>query len=123
MEAPFTPEFFRRLQQLKIHSRKTFLGTRQGAHRSGKKGHGLEFADYRPYSPGDDFRHIDWQLYGRTDRLYVRQFREEQDLNINIILDSSHSMAFPRTTETENSSKFELGKNIALALGLSLIHI
>ncbi len=121
MEAPFTAEFFRRLQQLKIHTRKTFLGTRQGTHRSGKKGHGLEFADYRPYSPGDDFRHIDWQLYGRTDRLYVRQFREEQDLNINLLIDSSHSMNFPKTstkgTSSGNENKFELAKNISLALG------
>jgi len=112
MEAPFTADFFRRLQQLKIKTRKTFLGTKQGIHRSSKKGQGLEFADYRLYTPGDDFRHIDWQVYGRTDRMYVRQFREEQDLEVNVLIDSSASMSFP-----ENQSKFELASNIALALG------
>ncbi len=112
MEAPFTSDFFRRLQQLKIKTRKTFLGSRQGIHRSRKKGQGLEFADYRQYTPGDDFRHIDWQVYARTDRMYVRQFREEQDLEVNVLIDSSPSMAFPL-----GKTKFELASNIALSLG------
>jgi uncharacterized protein (DUF58 family) len=110
--SPFTPQFYKRLQQLKIHTRKAFLGSRQGSHMSIRKGHGLEFHDYRPYSPGDDFRHIDWGVYGRSDRLYVRQFREEQDLNVAVLLDGSQSMAYPK-----DSGKFELAKNIALALG------
>jgi len=112
-QSPFTPQFFKSLQQLKIHTRKAFLGSRQGSHKSIRKGHGLEFDDYRPYSPGDDFRHIDWGVYGRSDRLYVRQFREEQDLNIAVLLDGSMSMSYP-----EKSNKFELSKNIALALGI-----
>ncbi len=108
----FTPSFFRRLQQLKIHTRRTFLGSRQGSHRSLRKGHGLEFADYRPYVPGDDFRHIDFGVYGRTDRLYVREYREEQDLNVVILLDSSASMGYP-----EGQRKYELSRELALALG------
>ena len=112
MEEPFSPTFFRRLQQLKIRTRRAFLGSRQGAHRSIRKGHGLEFHDFRPYSPGDDFRHIDWGVYGRTDRLYVREFREEQDLNVVLLLDASASMAYP-----EGEKKFEVARDIALALG------
>lgn len=112
LREPFTPTFFRRLQQLKIHTRRAFLGSRQGIHLSLRRGHGLEFSDYRVYAPGDDFRHIDWGVYGRTDRLYVRQFREEQDLNILILLDASASMALP-----ERSGKFDLARNLALALG------
>lgn len=112
LREPFSPSFFRRLQQLKIHTRRAFLGSRQGIHRSLRRGHGLEFSDYRVYAPGDDFRHIDWGVYGRTDRLYVRQFREEQDLNILLLLDASASMALP-----VGSGKFELAKNLALALG------
>ncbi len=108
----FQPRFLRKLQQLKIHTRRSMLGSRQGAHLSLRRGHGLEFADFRPYAPGDDFRHIDWGVYGRTDRLYVRQFREEQDLNIIILLDTSASMAHPAGT-----GKFKLARDIALALG------
>ena len=108
----FTPTFFRQLQQLKIRTRRAFLGSRQGAHRSMRKGHGLEFADYRQYVPGDDFRHIDFGVYGRTDRLYVREFREEQDLNVIVIIDASSSMAYP-----EGSRKFDLARELGLALG------
>ena len=112
MEAPFTPSFFRRLQQLKIRTRRAFLGSRQGQHRSLRRGHGLEFSEYRAYAPGDDFRHIDWSVYGRTDRLYVRQFREEQNLNVMIMMDTSASMFYP-----DENQKFELAKNLALSLG------
>lgn len=111
-EPLFAPQFFRKLQQLKIHTRKAYLGSRQGIHRSLRRGHGLEFADYRVYTPGDDFRHIDWGAYARTDRLYVRQFREEQDLNVIVILDASASMAYP-----EGSGKFVTARDLALALG------
>lgn len=108
----FTPSFFRRLQQLKIHTRRSFLGSRQGGHLSLRKGHGLEFSDYRLYTPGDDFRHIDWGVYGRTDRIYVRQFREEQDLHVLMLLDASASMGYPK-----GERKFELAKELSLALG------
>ncbi len=108
----FSPSFFRSLQQLKIRTRRAYLGSRQGSHLSSRRGHGLEFADYKAYSPGDDFRHIDWGIYGRTDRAYVRQFREEQDLNVLILLDTSASMGFP-----PNEGKFTLASEIALALG------
>ena len=109
---PFTPSFFRRLQQLKIRTRRSFLGSRQGSHLSQRKGQGLEFSDYRPYTPGDDFRHIDWGIYGRTDRVYVREFREEQDLNVMVVLDGSASMAYP-----EGEKKYEFARDLALSLG------
>ena len=109
---PFTPSFFRRLQQLKIRTRRSFLGSRQGSHLSKRKGQGLEFSDYRPYAPGDDYRHIDWGVYGRTDRVYVREFREEQDLNVLVVLDTSASMGYP-----QGERKFESARDLALSLG------
>jgi len=112
MQDSFSPTFFRQLQQLKIRTRRAFLGSRQGMHRSARKGQGLEFADYRQYTPGDDFRYIDFGVYARTDRLYVREFREEQDLNVMVLLDASTSMGYP-----EGSNKFELARALALALG------
>ena len=108
----FTPGFFRRLQQLKIQTRRSYLGSRQGAHISKRRGHGLEFSDYRTYVPGDDFRHIDWGVYGRTDRLYVKEFREEQELQVLFLVDTSQSMAYPL-----GEGKFELAKNLAISLG------
>lgn len=112
MFEPFTPSFFRKLQQLKIHTRRVYLGSRQGSHLSLRRGHGLEFSDYRHYAPGDDFRHIDWGVYARTDRLYVREFREEQDLNVMFLVDASRSMAYP-----ESERKFEQARDLAIALG------
>ncbi len=109
---PFTPSFFRRLQQLKIRTRRAMLGTRQGAHLSHRRGQGLEFADYRPYTAGDDYRHIDWGIYGRTDRIYIREFRAEQDLNVLVLLDTSASMQYP-----EGENKFGLARDLAIALG------
>lgn len=108
----FSNQFFRRLQCLKIHTRRSFLGSRQGSHTSLRRGHGLEFSDFRPYAFGDDFRHIDWSAYGKTDRFFVRQFREEQDLNVLCLLDTSASMGYP-----QESGKFEMAKRLALALG------
>lgn len=112
LKEPFTPSFFKSLEQLKIRSRRTFLGLRQGSHSSRRRGHGLEFSDYRLYSSGDDFRHIDWRVLGKTDRLYVRQFSEEQALNVVILLDTSRSMTFP-----EGEHKYELARDLALAVG------
>jgi uncharacterized protein (DUF58 family) len=107
----FTPVFFRRLQQLKIDTRRSYLGSRQGSHISKRRGHGLEFSDYRSYVPGDDFRHIDWGVYGRTDRLYIKEFREEQELQVLFLIDCSKSMGFP-----EGEGKFELARDLGIAL-------
>lgn len=112
MLEPFAPTFFRSLQQLKIRTRKAVLGSRQGSHRSIRRGHGLEFSDFRPYSAGDDFRQIDWNVYGRTDRLYVREYREERDLNVVLLIDTSASMGYP-----VGENKFEFARRLALALG------
>ena len=107
----FTPQFLKRLEQFRIRSKKSFLGNRSGGHQSLKRGHGIEFSDYRKYSLGDNPRHIDWGVYARSDRLFVKQFREEQDLPFFLLLDNSASMLLP-----EHQSKWELAKNIALTL-------
>ncbi len=109
---PFTPSFFRQLQQLKIRTRRAFLGTRQGGHTSLRKGHGLEFSDFKLYTPGDDVRHVDWGAFARTERVYVREFREEQEINVAVLIDTSASMAFP-----EEQSKFNTARSLGLALG------
>jgi len=81
-----------RLSQLDISSRKVFLGKLKGERRSKKRGESIEFADHRPYVVGDDLRHIDWNIFGRLDRLFLKLFLEEEDLSLHIILDCSDSM-------------------------------
>ncbi len=94
MNIRLTPEILRRLQQLRIHLRRAVLGQRQGMHASLRKGYGLEFSEYKAYSPGDDFRSIDWNVLARTDKIYTRQYREEQDVKVLIVLDYSKSLHY-----------------------------
>lgn len=108
---PFTPEFLSRLECLRLRTRKEFLGSRPGSYASPRRGTSLEFADYRRYSPGDDIRYLDWGILARTDRLYIKLFREEVDLFVYLFVDASGSMAFPSVAE-----KFSRASSIALAL-------
>lgn len=89
----FTPDYLKQLELRTLRATRAFLGSRQGAHRSTKKGFGIEFSDYRPYQPGDSPRDIDWGVYARTDRIYIKRFQEEQDLQVLIAVDPSLSMA------------------------------
>lgn len=88
------PAFLRHLEQLELVSRKMFLGRMKGERRSKKRGISIEFADYRDYAKGDDLRFLDWNIYGRLDRLFTKLFHEEEDLYLYIILDTSLSMNY-----------------------------
>lgn len=88
----FNEEFLKKLEYLHMVSRKTFVGANRADRRMRKIGSGIEFADHRKYSSGDDFRYIDWNVYGRIDKLLLRLFEEEEDLHIYILLDASKSM-------------------------------
>ncbi len=92
-------------------SRKIFLGRLKGERRSKRKGQSVEFADYRNYVIGDDLRFLDWNLYARLDRLFIRLFMEEEDLHFYVLLDNSLSMDFGQP------SKLYFAKQIAAALG------
>jgi uncharacterized protein (DUF58 family) len=105
------PDFLVRLEQLELLSRKIFLGRMKGERRSKKKGQSVEFADYRNYVIGDDLRFLDWNLYGRLDKLFIRLFMEEEDLHFYVLIDNSLSMDFG------TPSKLHYAKQIAAALG------
>src|SRR5579862_7656867 len=105
------PAFLARLEQLELVSRKIFLGLMKGERRSKRKGQSVEFADYRNYVKGDDLRFLDWNLYARLDRLFIRLFMEEEDLHFYVLLDNSLSMDFG------NPSKLHYALQIAAALG------
>ncbi|MCI5065326.1 DUF58 domain-containing protein [bacterium] len=112
------PHALRQLESLQLRSQRKFLGSRQGGNVSLRRGHGIEFADYRRYELGDDPRHIDWGVYGRTDRLYVKQFQEEQDITVYCLLDGSASMHHPA-----EDRKFQKAAELALGvLYIALAH-
>jgi uncharacterized protein (DUF58 family) len=105
------PTFLRKLERLRIQARRAFPGTMRGERRSTRKGSSVEFSDFRKYEAGDDFRHVDWNIYARLDRLVLRQFVEEEDVRIEILLDCSRSMQFG-----EPLTKFDFARRAAAAL-------
>ena len=92
VDALFDEDFLKKLEYLHVVSRKAFAGKLRAERRTKKVGSGIEFADHRRYSIGDDFRYIDWNVYGRVDKLLLRLFEEEEDLHIYILVDASRSM-------------------------------
>jgi uncharacterized protein (DUF58 family) len=106
-----SPEFFAQLERLALISRRVFRGRVKGERKSPRKGMSVEFSDYRPYGVGDDLRYVDWNIYGRLDRLYLKLFVDEEDLCLHVLLDASASMGFGEPT------KLEYGAKLALALG------
>jgi uncharacterized protein (DUF58 family) len=105
------PQFLHRLEQLELVSRKIFQGRMKGERRSKKKGQSVEFADFRNYVIGDDLRFLDWNLYARLDRLFIRLFFEEEDLHFYVLIDNSLSMDFG------NPTKLHYARQVAAALG------
>jgi len=106
----FDEDFQRKLDYLALVSRRVFAGRLRAERRSKKTGSGIEFADHREYAPGDDFRYLDWNVYGRSGRLLLRLFEEEEDLSIYILLDCSRSMAFG------DPPKFNHARKLAAAM-------
>src|SRR5207245_5501241 len=111
------PQFLTRLEQLELVSRKIFVGKMKGERLSKRKGQSVEFADYKNYVVGDDLRFLDWNLFARLDKLFIRLFLEEEDLHVYFLLDNSLSMDFG------TPSKLRYAKQLAAALGLfGLVH-
>ncbi|MDD5540340.1 MAG: DUF58 domain-containing protein [Candidatus Marinimicrobia bacterium] len=111
------PAVIARLDNMSLRARLVVEGFIIGLHRSPYHGFSIEFAEHRPYMPGDEIKHIDWKLYGKTDRFYIKQFEEETNLKSYILLDKSGSMSFKSTAV----SKLTYGSYLAAALGYLLI--
>ena len=92
--ALFGSDFLKKIEYLSLVSRRIFRGSLMAQRRTKQLGGGIEFADHRDYSPGDDFRYLDWNLYARHDELLLKRFQEEEDLHVYFLLDCSRSMAF-----------------------------
>jgi uncharacterized protein (DUF58 family) len=105
------PQLLAQLERLELVSRKVFRGRMKGERKSKRKGQSVEFADFRQYVPGDDLRFIDWNLFARLERLYLKLFLEEEDLHFYALIDTSASMDFGEPT------KFYFAKQLAASLG------
>jgi uncharacterized protein (DUF58 family) len=106
-----TPELLRRLEQFELLAKRRAKSSAKGERRSRARGQSVEFADYRSYVHGDDFRYLDWNLYGRLDRLFLKLYEEERELPVRIFLDASESMTFG------DPPKFDFARQVAAAIG------
>ncbi len=111
IEDLLSSELIAKISHLDYTSRKIFSGKLKGERRSKKRGESVEFADHRPYVVGDDLRHIDWNIFGRLDRLFLKLFLEEEDLALHIVMDCSAS------ADCGNPHKFLFQQRMAMALG------
>jgi uncharacterized protein (DUF58 family) len=107
----FDQEFLRRLDELSIVSRRVSIGQSKGERRTLRKGSGVEFTDYRPYTVGDDLRYVDWNIYSRLDKLVLKLYVEEEDLCLHLLVDGSGSMSFGEPP------KLDYALRVAAALG------
>ena len=106
-----SPEFLTQLDQLRIQCQKPFRGRFRGDRRSLNRGTGVEFADYRLYQHGDDLRYLDWNIYARLEKLFIKLFQADEELPVSILIDTSQSMQFGEPT------KLHYAKQLAAALG------
>ena len=110
-EPLLSPDFLRQLDRLDLATCRLQPGRMQGERRGPRRGGGQEFADYRPYTPGDDLRQVDWNAYARMERFFLRLFVEEEDTTLHLLLDASRSMAWGEPT------KLDFARRCAAALG------
>ncbi len=109
----FDPSVIARISNLELRARHVVEGLMSGIHRSRAHGFSVEFEEHRPYSPGDEFRHIDWKAYGKFDRYLIKQFENETNLGAHLVVDASASMDFGEGPLT----KWEYAATLAAALG------
>jgi uncharacterized protein (DUF58 family) len=115
------PEVIQRIATLELRVRAVVEGFISGQHRSPYHGFSVEFAEHREYVPGDDIRHVDWRVYAKADRYYVKQYEEETNLATMFALDASRSMAYPAGVADDRLTKFEYGACIAASLAYLLM--
>mgnify|MGYP001190948828 FL=1 len=111
------PAILARVSGLVVRARMIVEGSITGLHRSPFHGSSVEFAEHREYVPGDDIRHIDWKVFGRSDRFYIKQFEEETNLRVQLVLDASESMNYGSGAMT----KLEYARTLAASLAYLIL--
>src|SRR6478735_8172529 len=112
------PLVLSRLAAVPLFSRRPMQGSVSGRHPSPHRGSSVEFAEYRNYVPGDDIRRLDWRVFGRTDRFYMKEFEAETNLRCYLVLDSSASMNFTGRHER----KFDFARRLISSLAYLIVH-
>jgi uncharacterized protein (DUF58 family) len=119
---PFFDEaFIRKLERLALLSRQAVVSDSQGERRSSQRGQSVEFADFRPYVSGDDFRRIDWNAYARLERFFIKLFLEEQDLTLHLMIDASRSMDWGNPHKLDYALKISAAVGYIALLGLDRV--
>ena len=117
------PEILAKIGDLELRARLVAEGFVSGMHRSPYHGFSVEFAQHKEYVAGDDIRHLDWRVYGRTNRFYIKQYEEETNLRTHILLDCSSSMRYPEhEVDSGRMTKFEYAATLAASLAYLLLH-
>ncbi len=111
------PDILSRISNLELLARSVVEGFVSGLHKSPYKGFSVEFMEYRPYIPGDDPARIDWKVFARSDRLYIKEFEDETNTNCHVLLDVSNSMAYT----SSKVNKFDYGAFLAASLSYFMI--
>lgn len=117
------PDILARISDLELRARYAVEGFISGMHRSPYSGYSVEFAQHREYVPGDDLRRLDWRVYGKTDRFYIKQYEEETNLQAHVIVDCSSSMRYPtQIHRPDRLTKFEYAATLAASMAYLLTH-
>ena len=107
-----TPQFLKQLDPFYIRSKRSFRGKLRGERRSLNRGTGMEFADHRAYELGDDLRYVDWNIYARLGRLFIKLHHTDEDLPLALLLDSSRSMEFGTPTKLTCAKQVAAGTRL-----------
>ncbi len=118
----FQPEVLSRIDRLELRAQHVVEGFVSGMHKSPYKGFSVEFASHRPYVPGDDIRHIDWRVYGKADRFFIKEYEEETNMRVHLMLDGSASMGYPEHPDTDRMTKWDYAATLAASLAHLLVH-
>ena len=113
------PADLQRLRHVVFATRRPVDGLYAGRHVSRQRGHSVEFTDYRQYFPGDEIGDIDWKVFGRSDRLFIKRFEHQSDMNVHVLLDASASMDYPG--DQRNHRKFDAAARIAAAVAFLVL--
>ncbi|MBI1827739.1 MAG: DUF58 domain-containing protein [Planctomycetes bacterium] len=117
----FQPEVLSRIAHLELRARHVVEGFVSGMHKSPYKGFSVEFAQHRPYVPGDDIRHIDWRVYAKADRFFIKEYEEETNMRVHLLLDCSASMKYPEHDAGGRMTKWTYAATIAASLAHLLV--
>src|ERR1041384_890998 len=111
------PKILAKVSRLELKARLVVEGFIRGQHKSPYHGYSVEFAEHKEYVAGDDIRHVDWKVFGKSDRFYIKQYEEETNFRAHLVLDASESMDYA----SEGMSKFDYGATIAASLAYMIV--